>query len=202
MCSGNFGNYMDLNNSIVDIISGILIIVSIFLSYSRGLVRECYTVIAWILSFFSSIKFGPIILPFILHIPFLEEFLLGNCPLAMLISYVITFILSLAFFSIVIILLNISKTNESTTIFNSFDKFGGIIFGFIRSLIILVLLLIFTQDILPDYNFKNEINDSIKNSATHSFLDPSKRYISDLIYENGEIWLKSTYNFILSNECK
>lgn len=193
---------MDFNNNIVDIVSVILIIISMLLSYSRGLVRECYTVLAWILSFFSSIQFGPIILPFILHIPFLEEFLLGNCPLAMLICYIMTFILSLAFFSVVIILLNISKTTESTTIFTSADRFGGIIFGFIRSLIILLLLLIFTQDILPEYNFKSEINNLIKNSITSSFLDPSKRYISDMIYENGEIWLKSTYNFILNNECK
>ena len=171
------------------------------LSFARGLIRECYTVIAWILSFFSAIQFGPKILPLILGVPFLEDFLLGNCPLAMLISYIITFILSITAFSIIINVLNISKSNETQPIMNSIDKFGGVLFGFIRSIIILLLLLILSQDLLPDFNFKNEINESINKSITSNFLEPSKNYLSDLIYKNGEKWLKNSYEFVLNNKC-
>ena len=56
------------------------------------------------------------ILPLILGIPFNKEFLLGNCPLAIIISYIITFVLSITFFSILIIVLNISKTTDNQTI--------------------------------------------------------------------------------------
>jgi len=193
---------MEIDSNIVDIISLIIIITSVLLSFSRGLIRECYTIISWILSFFSAIQFGPMILPLILGIPFLEEFLLGNCPLAIIISYIITFVLSITFFSILIIILNVSKTNETQTILSSLDKFGGILFGFIRSIIILLLILIFTQDLLPDFNFKSEINNLINKSIISNFLEPSKAYISDIIYENGEKWLKTTYNFILNNNCE
>ena len=193
---------MEIDSNIVDIISLIIIIISVLLSFSRGLIRECYTIISWILSFFSTIQFGPMILPLILGIPFLEEFLLGNCPLAIIISYIITFVLSITFFSILIIILNVSKTNETQTIMSSLDKFGGILFGFIRSIIILLLILIFTQDLLPDFNFKNEINNSIDKSIISNFLQPSKIYISDIMYENGEKWLKTTYNFVLNNNCE
>ena len=71
---------MEFDKNIVDIISLAIIAISILLGFSRGLIRECYTILAWILSFFSTIQFGPIILPFTLSIPFLEEFftLLGE----------------------------------------------------------------------------------------------------------------------------
>ena len=193
---------MEFDNNVVDIISLIIIIISVLLSYSRGLIRECFTIISWILSFFSAIQFGPMILPLILGIPFIEEFLLGNCPLAIIISYIVTFVLSITFFSILIIVLNISKTTDNQSMLSIFDKFGGILFGFIRSIIILLLILIFTQDLLPDFNFKSEINNSIKKSMIFNFLEPSKIYISEIIYENGEKWLKTTYNFVLNNKCE
>ena len=193
---------MEFDNNAVDIISLVIILVSVFLSFSRGLIRECYTIISWILSFFSAIQFGPIILPVILDTPFLDEFLLGNCPLAIIISYVITFVLSITFFSIILIVFNISKSNETQTIINNLDKFGGILFGFMRSVIILLLILIFTQDLLPDFNFKSKINNSINNSLTSNFLEPSKIYLSNIIYENGEKWLNTTYNFVLNNTCE
>ena len=142
------------------------------------------------------------ILPLILGIPFIEEFLLGNCPLAIIISYIVTFVLSITFFSVLIIVLNISKTTDNQSIISSFDKFGGILFGFIRSIIILLLILIFTQDLLPDFNFKNKINNSIDKSIIYNFLEPSKMYISDIINEEGEKWLKTTYKFVLNNKCE
>ncbi len=193
---------MEFDNNAVDIVSLVIILVSVFLSFSRGLIRECYTIISWILSFFSAIQFGPIFLPVILDTPFLDEFLLGNCPLAIIISYVITFVLSITFFSIILIVFNISKSNETQTIINNLDKFGGILFGFMRSVIILLLILIFTQDLLPDFNFKSKINNSINNSLTSNFLEPSKIYLSNIIYENGEKWLNTTYNFVLNNTCE
>ena len=193
---------MEFDNNVVDIISLLIIIISVLLSFSRGLIRECYTIISWILSFFSAIQFGPVILPLILGVPFLKELLLGNCPLAIIISYIVTFVLSITFFSILIIVLNVSNRTDNQSIMSSFDKFGGILFGFIRSIIILLLILIFTQDLLPDFNFKNKINNSIDKSIIYNFLEPSKMYISDIINEEGEKWLKTTYKFVLNNKCE
>ena len=193
---------MELDTNTVDIISFILILMSVILSYSRGLTRECLTIIAWILSFISSIQLGPTILPFILNFPFLEEFLLGNCPLAMLFSYIITFLFSLTFFSIVIAILNISKTTELHSVWSSIDKIGGVLFGFIRSIIMLILILIFIQDFLPDFKFKNKIVGSMNESITSQLLMPSKNYLYNFISKNGQKWLTNTYIFVLKNECK
>ena len=193
---------MEFDNNTADIISIIVVLFSIFLSFSRGLIRECYTIIAWVLSFFSSLQFGPMVLPLILGVPFLEELLLGNCPLAMLLSYVITFVLSLTFFSVLISFLNITKINAHQSIMSIIDKFGGILFGFIRSIFILLLILICFQDIFPNFNFKTTINLSIQESYTFKFLEPSKNYLSKLFTDNGEKWLNTTYEVILQNDCK
>ena len=193
---------MEFDNNTADIISIIVVFFSIFLSFSRGLIRECYTIIAWVLSFFSSLQFGPMVLPLILGVPFLEELLLGNCPLAMLLSYVITFVLSLTFFSILISFLNITNINTHQSIMSIIDKFGGILFGFIRSIFILLLILICFQDLLPNFNFKTTINLSIQESYTFKFLEPSKNYLSKLFTDNGEKWLNTTYEVILQNDCK
>ena len=79
---------------------------------------------------------------------------------------------------------------------------GEFFFGFVRSILVLLLLLIFIQDFLPEFSQKNKITESIDKSLTTNFLNPSKDYLSVLIYENGEIWLKNTYDFVLNNECK
>ena len=193
---------MEFNNNIVDIISLIIIAISILIGFTRGLIRECYTILAWILSFFSTIQLGPIILPLVLSFPFLEEFFLGNCPLAVLVSYIVTFVLSLTFFSILIILISISKTNQPNPIVRSADRFGGIFFGFMRSILVILILLIFAQDFLPEFSQENKISESIEKSITTNFLNPSKDYLSSLIYQNGEIWFKNTYDFVFNNECK
>ena len=194
---------MEFDNNTVDIISIIIILISILLSYSRGLIRECFTVLAWILSLFSSMQLGPLLLPIIFEVPFLKEFLLGNCPLAMLLSYVITFVISLTLFSIIIHFLNISKLHyESVSLLSGLDKIGGILFGFIKSLIILMLLLICIKDLLPNFIFKTVINDSIDKSISYYFLQPSKVYVSKIISEKGTVWVNDTYDIILKNECK
>ena len=99
-------------------------------------------------------------------------------------------------------MVNISKTNDSNPVLRSADRFGGIFFGFVRSILVLLLLLIFTQDFLPEFSQKNKITESINKSLTTNLLYPSRDYLSVLIYENGEIWLKNTYDFVLNNECK
>ena len=104
---------MEFDNNIVDIISLVIIAISIILGFSRGLIRECYTILAWILSFFLYNPIWTNHLTIYFEYPIFREFFLGNCPLAMLVSYIVTFVLSLTFFSILIILVNISKTNES-----------------------------------------------------------------------------------------
>ena len=86
---------MELFNEI-DILGFIIVLLSILLSYFRGFLRECFTVLAWAMSAILSLNLGPGLIPIIQEIPLLDEFFLGNCPLTMLVSFVLSFVILIA----------------------------------------------------------------------------------------------------------
>jgi len=193
---------MELFNEI-DILSFIIVFISILLSYFRGFLRECYTVLAWAMSAILSLNLGPSLIPIIQEIPFLDEFFLGNCPLTMLVSFVLSFVISLTIFSLLITFFN-PKTSlyGEVSIFGNLNNMGGIIFGFSRSIIILIFLLICVQDLLPRSFFSTSIIEKVDNSLSSQLLMPSKIFIKEEISNNASDWLSKTYELILKNECQ
>ena len=192
---------MELVNEI-DFLSSIIILVSILLSYFRGVLRECFTVVAWVMSVVLSLSFGPDLIPVILQISFLEEFFLGNCPLTMLVSFVLAFVLSLTFFSLLITyaLPSLSRHREPS-ILGNLDRMAGIIFGFGRAIIILIFLLICVQDLLPRSYLPSSFLKAVDMSLSNKFLMPSKTFMTEKVSSNASTWLNATYELILKNEC-
>ena len=193
---------MELFNEI-DILGFIIVLLSILLSYFRGFLRECFTVLAWAMSAILSLNLGPSLIPIIQEIPLLDEFFLGNCPLTMLVSFVLSFVISLTVFSLLITFLNprMSLSGEES-IFGNINNMGGIIFGFSRSIIILIFLLICVQDLLPRSFFPTGIIEKVDNSLSSQLLMPSKIFIKEKVSNNASDWLSKTYELILKNECQ
>ena len=192
---------MELVNEI-DFLSSIIILVSISLSYFRGALRECFTVVAWVMSVVLSLSFGPDLIPVILQISFLEEFFLGNCPLTMLVSFVLAFVLSLTFISLLITfaLPSLSRDRE-LSILGNLDRMAGVIFGFGRAIIILIFMLICVQDLLPRSYLPSSLLKTVEMSLPNQFLMPSKMFITEKVSNNASNWLNATYELILKNEC-
>ena len=186
----------------IDFLSLTIILLSILLSYFRGFFRECFTVVAWVMSVVLSLSFGPDLIPFIVQIPFLEEFFLGNCPLKMLVSFVLAFVLSLTFFSLLttFALPSLSRDRE-LSILGNIDRMAGVIFGFGRAIIILIFLLICVQDLLPRSYLPNTLLNTVDRSFSNKFLMPSKTFIKEKVSNNASTWLNATYELILKNEC-
>ena len=193
---------MELFNEI-DILGFIIVLLSILLSYFRGFLRECFTVLAWAMSAILSLNLGPSLIPIIQEIPLLDEFFLGNCPLTMLVSFVLSFVISLTVFSLMITFLNprMSLSGEGS-IFGNINNMGGVIFGFSRSIIILIFLLICVQDLLPRSFFPTGIIEKVDNSLSSQLLMPSKIFIKEKVSNNASDWLSKTYELILKNECQ
>ena len=192
---------MELVNEI-DFLSLTIILLSILLSYFRGILRECFTVLAWVLSAVLSLNFGPDLIPVIVKISFLEEFFLGNCPLSMLVSFVLAFVLSLTFFSLLITfaLPSLSRDRE-VSILGNLDRMAGVIFGFGRAIIILIFLLICVQDLLPRSYLPSSLLNTVDMSLSNKFLMPSKTFIAEKVSNEASTWLNATYELILKNEC-
>ena len=192
---------MELVNG-VDIFSTVVILGSVFLSYARGFLRECFTIAAWILSAIVSLRFGPSLVPILTQAPVLEEFFLGNCPLTMVVSFVLSFVISLTTFSLLITLFGPkSSLNNGLSILGTLDKMGGVLFGFGRSVIILIFLLICVQDIFPRSYFPNELGKAVDRSLSNKLLMPSKIFVKEEVSSNASSWLSETYELILKNEC-
>ena len=192
---------MELVNEI-DFLSSIIILVSILLSYFRGVLRECFTVIAWVMSVVLSLSFGPDLIPVILQISFLEEFFLGNCPLTMLVSFVLAFVLSLTFISLLITFaLPSLPRDRELSILGNIDRMAGVIFGFGRAIIILIFMLICVQDLLPRSYLPSSLLKTVEMSLSNQFLMPSKMFITEKVSNNASSWFNATYELILNNEC-
>ena len=88
------------------------------------------------------------------------------------------------------------------SIFGSINNMGGIIFGFSRSIIILIFLLICVQDLLPRSFFPTGIIEKVDNSLSSQLLMPSKIFIKEKVSNNASDWLSKTYELILKNECQ
>jgi len=193
---------MELSNA-VDIISSTIILISILLSYSRGFLRECFTILAWVFSAILSVKIGPSLVPIMVNVSFLEEFFLGNCSLTMLIAFVLTFVISLTIFSLIIPLISPKfSSDKESSVLVTLDRMGGVLFGFVRSIIILIFLLICIQDILPSSYLTENIHKNIEESQSNKLLHQSKIFIRDGISKNASIWLSDTYELILQNKCE
>ena len=192
---------MELVNE-VDLLSSAIILLSILLSYFRGILRECFTIVAWIVSLALSINFGPNLIPIMVEIPFLQEFFLGNCPLTMLVSFVLAFVLSLTFFSLLITFTvpRQSKDRE-ISILGNLDRMAGIMFGFGRAIVILIFLLICVDDLLQRSYLPDSLLKKLDESASNKFLMPSKTLIKEEVFENASTWFSDTYQLILNNEC-
>ena len=192
----------DLVNE-VDILSSIIILLSMLLSYFRGFLRECFTIAAWLMSAILSLNLAPSLVPFLVKTPFLEELFLGNCPLTMIISFVLSFVISLTFFSLIITFFNLGNPSETErSILANLDKMGGIIFGFGRSILILIFLIIFLQDFFPRSYLPANAAEKLDASLSNKLLMPSKNFIRAKVSNNASIWLSETYELILKNECR
>ena len=192
---------MELVNE-VDLLSSAIILLSILLSYLRGILRECFTIVAWIVSLALSINFGPNLIPIMVEIPFLQEFFLGNCPLTMLVSFVLAFVLSLTFFSLLITFsVPRQSKDREISILGNLDRMAGIMFGFGRAIVILIFLLICVDDLLQRSYLPDSLLKKLDESASNKFLMPSKTLIKEEVFENASTWFSDTYQLILNNEC-
>ena len=96
------------NMNVVDLAAIAIILVSTVLAYFRGLSREILAIVSWVIAALMGFIIAPYLNPFINKIPIIKEILMDSCELSIMISYIVGFLLSLIFLSLLIpILTNI-----------------------------------------------------------------------------------------------
>ena len=136
--------------NIVDGVILAIVIVSSLLAYSRGLVRELMSIVAWIIAAFLSYFFAPQVLPFIQEIPYIGPILSDSCELAILASFAAVFVIALMLISFFTPLLSVIINKTSL---NKPDQALGFIFGVLRGIALIAISFFAYQTILSSGTF-------------------------------------------------
>ena len=128
--------------TIVDGIVALVVLLSAFLAYGRGLVRETLAILGWVAAAILAYIFAPQVEPLVKEIPVVNEFLAGNCALAMVAAFFMVFAVALIVVSIFTPLFS-SMVQRSAL--GGVDQALGFIFGVARGLL-LVAIAFFVYD--------------------------------------------------------
>ena len=144
--------------AMLDIIIGLIILVSGLLSWTRGLIEELVTILAWVVGLVVAIQFASVGAQFIPEV-FDEINLAGRTygltpfhpPIAGILLFLITFVLVSQLYRI------FAQMAKDGKVVRSGDRAMGFLFGLLRGgLVVLVLVLIAGTTVVPKYDFWQE----------------------------------------------
>ena len=156
------------NIQIIDLISLLVILLSVLASTWRGFIKEALTIIIWIIAYFLSNAL------FLSVFKYMKNFIQVEL-LAYLISWIIPFIVFVLFLSI----LNRMFLYPLILKYSNFiDHFLGSFFGLIRGFLLIYLIFIFTIYLIEDIN---KFPSNIKNSYSVELSNSLSKIISQII---------------------
>ena len=174
-----------------DIISGGLILFSGFFAYFRGFIKEVLLILNWILAIVVAYFVSPSIFSTISEIDFIMSILGDSCELMMILSFILGF--TLALIAISFITYRISNFIE-TSILNEVNKIFGLLFGFLRGGIIIIIFLIIYNQVLKESGSWNFIGLSKSNTIT---LDVQEKILTKYPQDIPE-WIIENYDNLLT----
>jgi membrane protein required for colicin V production len=125
----------------------LIIAISAFLAYARGLTREALAIGGWIVAALAAFFFAPFVEPLIAEVPWLGDFLRSSCTLSLLAAFA-------ACFAAVLILLSIVTPIISGVILDSalgpFDRGLGFLFGVARGVALVAVLYLLYGLLVPE----------------------------------------------------
>ena len=174
-----------------DVIAAGLILFSGVFAYYRGLIKEILLILNWILAIVIAYLVSPLIFTTISEADFIMGILGDSCELMMILSFILGFTLALIVISF--ITYRISYFIE-TSILNEVNKIFGLLFGFLRGGIIIIIFLIIYNQVLKDSDTWNFIGLSKSNTITLNLQEK----ILTKYPQNIPEWLISNYDNLLT----
>jgi len=179
------------NMNVVDLAAIAIILVSTILAYFRGLSREILAIVSWVIAALMGFIIAPYLDPFINKIPIIKEILMDSCELSIMISYIVGFLLSLIFLSLLIpILTNIIHQSN----LNGLDKLLGLCFGASRGLLIIIVLTIVYDLFFID----NKSLPQVESSQTNKLSAEIKNEVKILMPKSKPQWIIERFNLLMT----
>ena len=175
-----------------DLISVVLILFSGFFAYLRGFIKEVLLILNWILAIVVAYFVSPLIFVYISEIDFIMNILGDSCELMMILSFLLGF--TLALIAISFVTYKISYLIE-TSIFNEINKIFGLLFGFLRGGLIVIIFLIIYNQVLKDAVSWSFIGLSKSNTITLALQEK----ILTQYPQNIPEWIINNYDNLLTS---
>ena len=128
---------MDLGFTWFDFAALAILGLSGVMAFARGLIREVFSVIAFIAAGIAAIAFARVLSPFV------EQYTPLSSVLAPLAAGLLIFLA--VFIAITLVTSTIAKTAHQSTEIGSFDRAAGLAFGILRGVLVVALPLLLLQ---------------------------------------------------------
>ncbi|GLQ33896.1 colicin V production protein CvpA [Amylibacter marinus] len=169
--------------TLVDAGSGIILLLSAILAYSRGFVREILSIAGWFVAAIVAFIFAPQVEPLIREVPILSDILGENCELSVIAAFFIVFAGTLI---IEAIFTPLFAGAVQRSVLSGFDQGLGFLFGMLRGVLLILAALVAYAFFEADFPIVNE-------SKTVELLAETQVKIQDMIQRDYEAGKEGVY---------
>lgn len=172
--------------TLVDAVVAVVILLSAFLAFSRGFVRETLSIVGWVAAAVAGYIFAPQVEPMIREIPVISDILRNSCQLSLLAAFAVVFAAALV---IVSIFTPLFSGLIQRSALGPLDQGLGFIFGFARGLLLAVVCLVV-------YNLAiagGEGVPMVEDSKTKELLSDFQTQLQSQIPDDAPGWIEQQF---------
>lgn len=171
---------MDLGFTWFDFAALVVLGLSGIMAFARGLIREFFSVIAFIGASIAAVLFADLLRPMV------EAFTPLGGPLARVAAGL--FIFLLVFIVVTVITSSVAKTAHLSTEIGSFDRAAGLAFGVLRGIAVVALFVLLVRQTQPQDAAipADPMQDAIRSARTYPIYDGVARALESVLPQAQE----------------
>jgi membrane protein required for colicin V production len=170
---------MDLGFTWFDLAALAVLGLSGVMAFARGLIREIFSIIAFIGADISAVFFAGLLAPVVGNITGL------NGALASVASGLLIFLI--VFIAITVVTSAVAKTAHQSTEIGSFDRAAGLAFGILRGVLVVALFVLLLRQTQadPDVPPADPMQDAIRGARTYPIYESVAKGLEAVLPQAG-----------------
>ncbi len=170
---------MDLHFTWFDFAALAILGLSGVMAFARGLIREVFSIIAFIGAAIAAVFFSDMVRPLV------ESATPLSGPLASLAAGLATFLV--VFIAITLVTSTLAKTVHQSTEIGSFDRAAGLAFGILRGVLVVSLFVLFMRQAQPENSTTptDPMQDAVTGARTYPMYDSVAKVLEAVLPRAG-----------------
>jgi membrane protein required for colicin V production len=150
------------------------------MAFARGLIREVFSIIAFIGAAIAAVFFSGLVSPFV------ESATPLSGALASLAAGLLIFLV--VFIAITVVTSTLAKTAHQSTEIGSFDRAAGLAFGILRGVLVVSLFVLFMRQTQPTDTITptDPMQDAIRGARTYPIYDGVAKALEAILPQAGQ----------------